>query len=165
MKYKKKPLPVEAFKWTADIKQDNYPGWFFEAICINDIWIVGGNTENARLMVKTADEIMEASIGDYILHGADGEIYPCKKDVFEYVYELDNQNEFGEQPITLDDLLDDVELCGDEIKPGCQHLKINGVEIKGIKNMSLNIDAEEPLARLNISMHVDKDRLSFKRNM
>lgn len=30
---------------------------------------------------------MNASIGDYIIKGVDGEFYPCKPDIFEKTYE------------------------------------------------------------------------------
>ena len=31
---------------------------------------------------------MEASVGDYIIKGVDGEFYPCKPDIFKMTYDL-----------------------------------------------------------------------------
>jgi len=30
---------------------------------------------------------MEAKLGDYIIQGVQGEVYPCKPDIFEATYE------------------------------------------------------------------------------
>ena len=38
--------------------------------------------------IKTLEGIMHASIGDYIITGVSGEVYPCKPDIFELTYEL-----------------------------------------------------------------------------
>jgi len=35
---------------------------------------------------------MEANLGDYIIKGVKGEIYPCKSDIFEITYEKLEKN-------------------------------------------------------------------------
>ncbi|MDF2805020.1 MAG: hypothetical protein K0S61_4925 [Anaerocolumna sp.] len=37
--------------------------------------------------IDTLEGTMEASVGDYIIKGVSGEIYPCKPDIFEKTYE------------------------------------------------------------------------------
>ncbi len=63
MKYRKKPLVIEAFK----LGYDRFPIWFIAALD------VGGE--------------MIANRGDYIIKGIKDEIYPCKAAIFEETYE------------------------------------------------------------------------------
>lgn len=37
--------------------------------------------------VETAEGLMMGSQGDYLIRGIRGELYPCKKDIFEETYE------------------------------------------------------------------------------
>lgn len=39
------------------------------------------------VMIKTLEGDMKASIGDFIIKGVNGELYPCKPDIFEKTYE------------------------------------------------------------------------------
>lgn len=38
--------------------------------------------------ITTLEGVMHANVGDYIITGVHGEIYPCKPDIFEETYEL-----------------------------------------------------------------------------
>ena len=38
--------------------------------------------------IPTLEGVMHASIGDFIITGVNGEMYPCKPDIFEKTYEL-----------------------------------------------------------------------------
>lgn len=38
--------------------------------------------------IQTLEGVMHANIGDYIITGVNGEVYPCKPDIFEKTYEL-----------------------------------------------------------------------------
>ena len=40
-----------------------------------------------ELYIKTLEGEHHASVGDYIIQGVQGEIYPCKPDIFEATYE------------------------------------------------------------------------------
>jgi hypothetical protein len=40
------------------------------------------------MKIKTLEGVMTANIGDWIIQGVNGEIYPCKPDIFEKTYEL-----------------------------------------------------------------------------
>ena len=90
-KYRKKPVVVEAFKLTGDIKQEEYPGWIIDAIKNEDIRIyelsILGAPSKVYMEIDTLEGTHRASIGDYIIRGVKGEIYPCKPDIFEVTYE------------------------------------------------------------------------------
>ena len=42
------------------------------------------------LKINTLEGCMEASPGDWIIRGVQGEFYPCKPDIFEATYEEAN---------------------------------------------------------------------------
>lgn len=45
------------------------------------------DSKNPKLKIQTLEGVMEASVGDYIIKGVNGEFYPCKPDIFEKTYE------------------------------------------------------------------------------
>ena len=57
MKYRKKPVVIEAYQ------------------------------TDKELDIETLEGTMHASVGDYIITGVRGEQYPCKPDIFEQTYE------------------------------------------------------------------------------
>lgn len=75
-KYRKKPVIIEAIQWTGKnlSEIDNF---------------MGGTVGNKGtiLVINTLEGDMEASIGDYIIKGVNGEFYPCKPDIFGKTYE------------------------------------------------------------------------------
>ncbi|AOP14014.1 hypothetical protein ETA57_05175 [Bacillus licheniformis] len=89
-KYKKKPVVVEAFKYGAP-----WPDWFHDKVTSNDVithaaYESGSPFErNTGLWceIKTLGGVMIAKEGDYIIRGVEGELYPCKPDIFEKTYE------------------------------------------------------------------------------
>ena len=95
MKYKKKPIVVEAFCWTGDENQTEDPTWLAEMIKAGTCEVLMeeicylGMPLNPRicLAIKTLEGIHYALPGDYIIRGIKGEVYPCKPDVFKQTYE------------------------------------------------------------------------------
>lgn len=93
MKYKKKPVVIEAIQ----LKVDN-----FDEICEfmgetpvpkhNPDYGIDehGNTNNPYLgvYIETLEGKMLANCGDYIIKGVIGEFYPCKPDIFEKTYDI-----------------------------------------------------------------------------
>lgn len=80
-KYRKKPVIVEAFQLTEKLLEEK--GRTEE--------YVGNRKIKYRLdhaIIQTLEGEMIANIGDYIITGIKGEIYPCRKDIFEETYEL-----------------------------------------------------------------------------
>ena len=87
-KYRKKPVEIEAFKWTGDINQTEDPIWIVEAIQKDDVWF-SGDSKNGYTVMKIANNgsVIAANRGDYIIKGVNGVICPCKPEIFEMVYE------------------------------------------------------------------------------
>lgn len=85
MKYRKKPVVIEAVQWN---------GGNYQEIC----QFVGRNLERdaselcngvpSLILIPTLEGVMEASVYDYIIKGVNGEFYPCKPDIFAKTYEL-----------------------------------------------------------------------------
>lgn len=87
MKYRKKPVVIDAFKWTGGPDQAEDPEWAIEAIANGAITFPGGGTKDCVMRIHTLEGDMTAQQGDYIIRGVNGEIYPCKPDIFEKTYE------------------------------------------------------------------------------
>ena len=92
MKYRKKPVVIEAIRLTTDN---------FDVVCDfmggtpvpkhnPDFGIdENGNTNEPYLgvYIETLEGKMLANYGDYIIKGVNGEFYPCKPDIFEKTYD------------------------------------------------------------------------------
>lgn len=93
MKYRKKPVEVEAFQYAGVRKSDqtNLGEYLFNECpkWLSDAWDDGVmfKDETKNLYIKTLEGVMKVNIGDYIIRGVKGEIYPCKPDIFEQTYE------------------------------------------------------------------------------
>jgi hypothetical protein len=82
-KFRKKPVVIEAVQWlNKQIVCPPGPAWFEEAER-KDVINLGGTS----LYISTPEGEMKASVGDWIIRGVKGEIYPCKPDIFEATYE------------------------------------------------------------------------------
>lgn len=87
MKYRKKPVIIDAFHWTGGSDQGEDPDWIIKSIMDGDAWFENENSPDVKFMIRTLEGVMEASVGDYIIRGIKGEIYPCKPDIFLATYE------------------------------------------------------------------------------
>ena len=79
MKFRKKPVVIEAIQWNGDIEPmlDFYKGM---------------ECRDGELYIRTLEGEMHVSLGDFIIKGVQGEFYPCKPDIFERTYEkIDNE--------------------------------------------------------------------------
>ena len=83
--YRKKPVVIEAFKWTGDENQTEDPEWIINAIRASKVRI---DYNPLSMKIVTLEGIMTATPGDFIIKGVQGEFYPCKPDIFEKTYEL-----------------------------------------------------------------------------
>ncbi|QZA69659.1 hypothetical protein 035JT004_161 [Bacillus phage 035JT004] len=81
-KYRKKPVEVEAFLFDVDPA----PDWFIEKTNSREI-VLGYEMDSVFCLIPTLEGQMYGSAGDYIIKGIQGEIYPCKADIFEATYE------------------------------------------------------------------------------
>jgi len=93
-KFRKKPVVIEAFQMTRERRADNrdWPGW------LNHAWQFDRNDPGAvrgalggvgddQLEIVTLEGAMLVGWGDWIIRGVQGELYPCKPDIFAATYE------------------------------------------------------------------------------
>ena len=95
MRFRKKPVVIEAFQMTEQRRLDNseWPQWLHKA------WNGNRNEEGTlqrydmnaelpdELEIVTLEGNHRVSWGDWIIRGVEGELYPCKPSVFEATYE------------------------------------------------------------------------------
>lgn len=93
MKYRKKPIVVEAVPWTGHNFREIFD-FLTDSKYLDECIYNEGDTfkfdhdgVDAKLYVKTLEGTMLAGFGDYIIKGVNGEFYPCKPDIFEKTYE------------------------------------------------------------------------------
>lgn len=85
--YRKKPVVIEAFKWTGGPDQTEDPEWVCDAIRAGDVRFKHEGTPEVVLLIDTLEGTHIANQGDWIIRGVKGELYPCKPDIFEMTYE------------------------------------------------------------------------------
>ena len=91
-KWRKKPVVIEAFKFDNnrfDESEASYmPDWAQNAYRDGVLFLdVETPASSVELFVKTLEGNMRVSNGDYIIQGVNGELYPCKPDIFAKTYE------------------------------------------------------------------------------
>lgn len=93
-KFRKKPVVIEAVRWTGRTIEGNETlDWLREALNI-DPTTPGGVIRLAdEVHIGTLEGIMVASPGDWIIRGIEGELYPCKPDIFAATYEPEIDHE------------------------------------------------------------------------
>lgn len=94
MKYKKKPVVIEAYQYNGGEVVDA-PQWIKQAfdddIMFFECRNLSEQTPRYDLLIRTLEGIHLANKGDYIIKGIKGELYPCKPYIFEETYELVEQ--------------------------------------------------------------------------
>ena len=84
MKYRKKPVEIEAFQFGLDEK----PDWFMEAVNNGIVSLpVDYNGNSHEAYIQTLEGSMLVRDTDYVIKGIKGELYPCKPDIFLATYE------------------------------------------------------------------------------
>ena len=78
MKYRKKPVLVEAVQW--------FPGAHIEGV--TEVAEMGAGAPESHGEIETLEGKMIVSCGDWVITGVMGEKYPCKPDIFAKTYEL-----------------------------------------------------------------------------
>lgn len=117
MKFRKKPVVIEAVRWRGyssnlgvtaelasqpvEITEDNMhaikweplPAWLPQPLpTVSESGtlsaVPGSVTRDGEcLLIATLEGVMRANLGDWIIQGVKGEIYPCKPDIFAATYE------------------------------------------------------------------------------
>ena len=93
MKFRKKPVVIEAFQYDGDLKgSDGYyyvPQWAIDAYENETMFyesVYGGAP--CDLFIRTLEGNMLVSVDDYVIQGVNGELYPCKPDIFVKTYDV-----------------------------------------------------------------------------
>lgn len=81
MKFRKKPVEIDAYCFNQEASNFR-PDWFSDAVTAGVI-----TTHIDYACIHTLEGIMTASLGDWIIKGVKGELYPCKPDIFAATYE------------------------------------------------------------------------------
>ncbi|WP_304039085.1 DUF2829 domain-containing protein [Fibrobacter succinogenes] len=93
MKATKKPVTIECFKYDGDLMNSNgeyyVPDWAAKAYEDGTILF----KDQGEMYIKTLEGDHHASVGDYIIRGVNGELYPCKPDIFEKTYDIDEKTD------------------------------------------------------------------------
>ena len=103
MKYRKKPVVIDAIKWDGSRKSTKEVLEFMgqkvdtrHQISCDKFDEYVAIAKNEGLTIHTLEDGVDgrakhiASIGDYIIKGVQGEFYACKPDIFDLTYEIDN---------------------------------------------------------------------------
>jgi len=87
--YRKKPVIIEAIKWTGDNLKEviSFTGLNEAASHLTWSEYEGGLVSAGGLKIFTLEGTMMASKGDMIIKGVSGEFYPCKPGIFNKTYE------------------------------------------------------------------------------
>ncbi len=92
MKFRKKPVVIDAFQWQGDF--DALDAWLNSLGYSEDGEDSGAadgihesDTEEHILVIPTEEGEHRAMPGDWIIRGVAEEFYPCKPDIFEATYE------------------------------------------------------------------------------
>jgi hypothetical protein len=80
-RYRKKPVVIEAMQHNPPESCEAVHAWTHLEHHIEDCH------NDAPLFIPTLEGLMEASPGDWIIKGVQGEFYPCKPDIFAVTYE------------------------------------------------------------------------------
>ena len=79
MRWRRKPVEVDAY---CHLKTTP-PDWLAEAKKADRVVFRSDNT----MAITTLEGTMRADVGDWIIRGVKGELYPCKPDIFAASYE------------------------------------------------------------------------------
>jgi hypothetical protein len=90
-KFRKKPVVIEAVRWAPSdtgMKRDEEREFFgFMRADPQPDWRTEGLGAKCTVILATLEGEMTVSPGDWIIRGVQGEVYPCKPDIFDATYE------------------------------------------------------------------------------
>lgn len=79
MKVRKRPVVVDVWKWSGRL--EDLPEDVLQSLSPIRY------TDNEDLCIPTLEGVMRCNVGDWIIRGVKGELYPCKDDIFQKTYE------------------------------------------------------------------------------
>lgn len=88
-KFRKKPVVIEAIQLTEEVMLESMVN---RTTIFDTLRVVGSRmrdeyTISPYVIIHTLEGQMRAEKGDWIIKGVNGELYPCKPDIFDKTYE------------------------------------------------------------------------------
>lgn len=88
MKFRKKPVVIEAVQWTMNNFEEVRNFVDTEGVLeYSRLTIFHPDDDIISIGLVTLEGVMNVSKYDWIIKGVQGEFYPCKPDIFEKTYE------------------------------------------------------------------------------
>lgn len=81
MRYRKKPVVIDAVRWDGKLTTVE------PLLAGSSNPSVEQDLGDPALLIPTLEGTMRAEVGDWIIRGVKGELYPCKDDIFRATYE------------------------------------------------------------------------------
>jgi len=81
MKFRKKPVVIEAMQWKGNHLEMPVPPAPHDVLRQRRTW------QGRRWQIHTLEGWLNLSPNDWIIRGVKGEFYPCKPDIFQMTYE------------------------------------------------------------------------------
>jgi hypothetical protein len=159
MNYRKLPIKIEAVVFNGTTQWDEAPQWLINATRKRPsetgaitVAIYDDPAENRRVgtaHINTLEGVMTANPGDYIIRGVNGELYPCKPDIFAKTYEECGVAERTSNPTAqtkqfrkeLDDVLQ-------RLKKACDHTDMPSQGITPVQGARSNRERSIAITKL-----------------
>jgi hypothetical protein len=95
LKATKKPVAIECIEWAGENLFDviTFTDKKPELDCMTamDAWeSYESLVKREGLKIHTLEGVMNASVGDFIIKGVNGGLYPCKPDIFHKTYDINS---------------------------------------------------------------------------
>jgi len=91
MRYRKKPVEIDAFQFKSSMPVDQWPDWARDAWGRGVIRRRHKRANNGELYEEVMVQSLEGAVigtdGDWIIKGIKGELYICDDDIFKMTYE------------------------------------------------------------------------------
>jgi len=108
-KFRKKPVEIEAYEFQNKVGPDTRPAWLMDAVARGVVVFHPSRLGPGHLSIRTLEGEMRAEVGDWIIQGIKGELYPCKPDIFSATYEPIGCANHPDRPVR--EILDGDALC------------------------------------------------------
>jgi hypothetical protein len=88
-RFRKKPVEIDAVQWNGSNINQVLELVDFDKLPSDGVHVKPGigETANGTLEIPTLEGTMTAGLGDWIIKGVAGEVYPCKPLIFEATYD------------------------------------------------------------------------------
>jgi len=87
MKYRKRPVVIEAIQYQAELGNNRVMNWLAQQGANVTNWLF----HDGEITVPTLDGFKKARDGDWIIKAAAGDFYPCNPDFFARTYEPETE--------------------------------------------------------------------------